>query len=202
MSKFQKYTIFAGLILALGLTYVGYSAIHKDKNNQKVGGFTLNRCSGGLTATSTLVTTAAGDHYYIKDTNAFNLGKTDETLTGTSTLECSIGNADLVDMNIFFVGSSTAAYPTWDYEFSFDGQNWFTPTVKTVQADNNLLYGTSTYSFQPGLDGAGDGNGTTSINVQITPLAAQFVRVHIGATGSTGIATGTAYVEIIKRNQN
>lgn len=188
--------IIIAILAALGLSGGGYAGY------QTLGGFYLQPCTGGLTATSTLRTTATGDHYYIEEDNAFFLGKTDEVQTGTSTMECSIGNADLVDLNLFFVGSSTAAYPTWDYEFSHDGKNWFVPTVKTVKSDNTITYGTSTYSFPRGLDGDGEGNGTTTINLKIDPLAAQYIRINFGSTGSNGTATGTLYAEIIKRNQN
>src|SRR3990167_681266 len=184
--KFKK-TLLALLAALLGVGgYAGYETLGGG------GGISLTRCQP-FVATSTQQVTAAGTHYYVEEDNAFFI-----TANATSTFECTIGNADMVDLNLFFVGSSTAAYPTWDYEFSYDGNEWFQPTLFLDGADFVTTVGTSSLGFWNGIDGAADGNGTTTINIQIEPLASPRIRVNLGAGGGEA----SVYPEIIKRNRN
>ena len=150
-----------------------------------------------MTATSTPRVNDEGTHWYVEENNAFNLGKTDEVLTGTTSVISSVGHADMLDLNLFFVGSTTDAYLTWDYEFSNNGIDWFNATLFSDQSDFQTRVGTSTYSNEGFTL-----EGTTTPNIQINPMGAKFVRLNFGATGSTGIATGTLWVEIVKRTQN
>lgn len=150
----------------------------------------LDKCTPFPTGTSTPVANLAGEqNRYILEDNAFFI-----TANATSTFECNVGNADMMDLHLFFVGSTTAAYPTWDYEFSFDGNEWYQPTLFSDQSDYKTEVGTSTYSFN---QGAGS-EGTTTINAGITPNSALKIRVNIGAGGGAA----SVYPEIIRRNQN
>ena len=151
-----------------------------------------------MTATSTPRVAADGvTHYYVEELNAFNLGKIDEVLTGTTSVIVSTGGADMLDINATQVGSTTDFYLTWDPEFSNDGIGFYSGTLFSDQSDFHTKVGTSTYDNEGFTL-----EGTTTQNIQINTLGSRFVRVNFGAKGSIGTATGTLHVEIVKRNNN
>lgn len=155
----------------------------------------LDACLPFPTGTSTPRTDADGTTRYVEENNAFWI-----EANATSTFECSINGADLVDINLFFVPSSSAAYPTMDLEFSRANQSpnsqlsqneWFSSVTKLVNADGKVELSTTTYAFEHGVEG------TTTINLTIDPLSAPLMKVNLGAGGGAG----SMYVEVIKRNQ-
>ena len=182
------------LIVILGFLSLGtFLILNKDKS-ERTGGFVLSKISP-FSGTSTPVATPAGTNRYIEEDNAFNLENSSAVLEGpnpTSTMEASIGNADLVDLNIFFVASTSLGYPVWNYEFSNDGNEWYSPTQFNATADGTNGLATTSYAYEPASLEA-----TTTINVQIEPLAAQFIRINFSSAG----ATATLHAEINKRNQ-
>lgn len=206
----KKHLTTISLILAIGALLLG---LYSLSNNQKDRGIEIkNDLSGAqslstayglyngipMTATSTPRVTSDGTtHWYVEENNGFNLGKTDETLTGTTSIIVSTGGADMLDFNLFQVGTNTNYYLTWDVEYSNDRIGFFSGTLYSDQADFQTRVGTSSYSNEGFTL-----EGTTTTNIQVNPMGSRFVKLNLGAVGSIGVATGTVHVEVVKRNKN
>lgn len=114
----------------------------------------------------------------------------------SSPLLCDIDGADMIDLNILFVASSSTSTLTWAIDFSTNGGDWFGEEGKTV--DNNVVttHGASTkvHRWTPAVTSS---TATSSKNVGIEPLAAKKMRVFFQPMNDNG----KVWAEIVKREQ-
>lgn len=114
----------------------------------------------------------------------------------TTTLACSSGSADQIDLNVQYTPSSTAAILLWNYEFSDDGVNWYNEaaTSASVSASTTLVTvagATTTYAWRPGE------TGDKRKNIAVTPMASKFFRVNF----STNVNDGALWSSVVTRNR-
>ena len=197
MSKFKKILI-CSLILALAGT-AAFFLLRSDEESSdpnykvvetkwKVGGFNNGVCQPFGGATSTQQITGAGSHQYIEENNAFFIGA-----NSTSTFECDMGNADIAQVNLHFVGSTTGAIPLIELQTSSNRVLWSDVlTAGTRLSNNSQPYATTTHAPMPN-----GSEGTTTPSFSVTLPVANFIRVKIGA----GAAAATVWPELILRNQ-
>lgn len=154
----------------------------------KGGGFNNGVCQPFGAATSTPVVTPTGTHNYILVGNAFFIGA-----NSTSTFECDMGDADIAQVNLHFVGSTTGAIPLIELQTSSNRVLWSDVlTAGTRLSNNSQPYATTTHAPMPN-----GSEGTTTPSFSVTLPVANFIRVKIGA----GAAAATVWPELLLRNQ-
>lgn len=195
-------TILLIVVLVIGLPVITWMVLSQkggtDRNpadESLSGRQSLDVCTPFPTGTSTPRQYAGGTNWYIEENNAFWI-----TANATSSWECSIAGADKADLNIYFFPSSSAAYPTWDFEYSRGNQSgvaslstneWFSSITKSVGADGVTTLATSSYAAERGFEG------TSTLNVPIDLLSSPMIRINVGAGGGAG----SMYFEVVRRNQ-
>lgn len=123
--------------------------------------------------------------------------------TATSTLVLHSFGADLIDLNVNFVASSTASCLNWVYEFSNNANffnatstgDWFGETGKTNSSNILVTHGAGALNhlWCPGSQA----NATSSRNFSITPVAERFTRIKFSAVD----ANAGIWAQAIMRKQ-
>lgn len=94
------------------------------------------------------------------------------TTTPTSTKDVAIGNsADIADLNLCVIASSTSSVVNWYYEFSNDGTNWYGQDASSITS-NVVTHesATTTHSWTV------PSTALTCKNVQIENLNSNWIR--------------------------
>lgn len=172
MSNYSKFVwVTLAIILAGFLVLQGVD--EKEEVSNLGGGFSLSKCqtSASTTVNSDFIWLVAG---------------------ATTTLNCFIASADMIDFNLFYVSSSTASAPLWNYQFSSDHGDWY---GESAQSNTNNLITYGRYGVNHTFLPATTTNATTTRNFQITPLASNWLRINLGTLG----ADAKVRLEVIKK---
>lgn len=134
------------------------------------------------------------------------------TTGATSTITCNMRGAVSADLNIYFVGSSTAPRIYWEYVFNKatetpegvvlrsggiigddttdDLANWYTEDTKTVLAEGEINHAisTTTHNWAPGVS-------TSTRNITIPLVASDWMQVRFSVSG----ANAAVHAEVVKK---
>ena len=139
-------------------------------------------------------TSIAGD-FFVLENHKYNTATTTvEYLIAAGdaiTEEFYTGDADLLDMNLAVVASSTSAVLSWEFEYSDNYIDWYQESGSQVDSITAVSYGATglVHSWTPG---------TTSEslrNFSMSPVAAKYTRV----TFSASTANLSLWYNIINR---
>ena len=107
---------------------------------------------------------------------------TDNFITTTSSTSMTVytARATSIDLNVQFIGSTTASQLDFQIAFSPDGKVFYGEDGKVVDSNTSVTHGagTTTHHWLPGTIA------TSTRNITITPVASPYTRIIFGATGA------------------
>ena len=113
--------------------------------------------------------------------------------TTTGYIQCAVNKTDALDLNLFY-GATTTSSLNLEIQWSHNEIDWFTETIATADSNNKTLnYDTGLRIFTR------SGQGTTTANITINPVAARHLRVNVKSTGTSG---GNFWMQVSKREGN
>ena len=169
----------AGLAVVVILAAIVFAGSHPTMSSQtstapKAGGFVTSLCdtNNNSGATTTLVW--------------------QPTASASSTLACFSGQAESIDLNLYFVASSSSSALQFQVAFSNNNVDWYYDNGTNVSSNVLAQLGATPLmrTWTPGI------TGTSTKNITITPTASKYIRVEFKTTG----ANAAYYAQMILKN--
>lgn len=111
----------------------------------------------------------------------------------STTLMASTGDADIIDFNLFVGTASSSPEIIWTYEFSMDGNAWYSEKGNTLTSSQLRTHG-----VQPLVNSWSPNTASSTGNFTVEPVAAKYLKVSLGTVGGDA----DVHLQVVKRNQN